>query len=87
VTVNSGKKSGASSFAACVANSGAWSGRGRGRSTVRGFPFLQEPDTTLTRELANTAMWWIDTTWIRLIDNRIGFGHKDEWTPPAAGPS
>jgi uncharacterized protein YhbP (UPF0306 family) len=48
------------------------------------FPFLQQPNTILTRELATTAMWRIDTTWIRLIDNRLGFGHKDEWTPPAA---
>ena len=47
------------------------------------FPFLQQPDAILTRELANTAMWRIDTTWIRLIDNRIGFGHKEEWTRPA----
>ena len=48
------------------------------------FPFLQQPDALLTRELANTAMWRIDTTWIRLIDNQIGFGHEEEWTPPAA---
>jgi uncharacterized protein YhbP (UPF0306 family) len=48
------------------------------------FVFLQQPDTTLTRELANTALWRIDPTWIRLIDNRLGFGHKEEWTPPAA---
>ena len=48
------------------------------------FPFLQQPNAILTRELATTAMWRIDTTWIRLIDNRIGFGHKEEWTPPAA---
>jgi uncharacterized protein YhbP (UPF0306 family) len=49
------------------------------------FPFLQQPGAILTRELATTAMWRIDTTWIRLIDNRISFGHKEEWTPPAAG--
>ena len=48
------------------------------------FPFLQQPDAALTRELANTAMWRIEPTWIRLIDNRAGFGHKEEWTPPAA---
>ena len=47
------------------------------------FPFLQQPDAILTREVVNTAMWRIDTTWIRLIDNQIGFGHKEEWTPPA----
>jgi uncharacterized protein YhbP (UPF0306 family) len=48
------------------------------------FPFLREPNAILTREVANTALWRIDTTWIRLIDNQIGFGHKEEWTPPAA---
>jgi hypothetical protein len=48
------------------------------------FPFLQQPNAVLTRELATTAMWRIEPTWIRLIDNRIGFGHKEEWTPPAA---
>ena len=48
------------------------------------FVFLQQPDMTLTRELANTAMWRITPTWIRLIDNRLGFGHKEEWKPPAA---
>jgi uncharacterized protein YhbP (UPF0306 family) len=47
------------------------------------FPFLQQPNAILTRELATSAMWRIDVTWIRLIDNRIGFGHKEEWTPPA----
>ena len=31
-----------------------------------------------------TAMWGIDVTWIRLIDDQLGFGHKEEWTPPAA---
>ena len=48
------------------------------------FPFLQQPNAILTRELASTAMWRIDIAWIRMIDNRIGFGHKEEWTPPAA---
>ena len=48
------------------------------------FPFLQQPNAILTRELVKTAMWRIDATWIRLIDNQIGFGHKEEWTPPAA---
>ena len=48
------------------------------------FPFLQQPNAILTRELVKTAMWRIDTTWIRLIDNQVSFGHKEEWTPPAA---
>jgi len=45
------------------------------------FPFLQQPNAMLTRELANTALWRIEPTWMRLIDNRAGFGHKEEWTP------
>ena len=45
------------------------------------FPFLQQPSAILTRELVNTAMWRIEPTWMRLIDNRAGFGHKEEWTP------
>ncbi|MCG3150567.1 MAG: hypothetical protein PCFJNLEI_04054 [Verrucomicrobiae bacterium] len=46
------------------------------------FPFLLQPNVILTRALANTALWCIEPTWIRLIDSRLGFGHKDEWTPP-----
>lgn len=46
------------------------------------FPFLQQPNAILSRELANTAIWRIDTSWIRLIDNQAGFGHKEEWTRP-----
>ena len=45
------------------------------------FRFLQQPNAILTRELAGTAMWGIEPTWIRLIDNQAGFGHKEEWTP------
>jgi uncharacterized protein len=48
------------------------------------FPFLQRGDAALTRELAKTAMWRVEPTWMRLIDNRLGFGHKEEWTRPAA---
>jgi uncharacterized protein YhbP (UPF0306 family) len=47
------------------------------------FPFLQKPNAILTQELVNTAMWRIEPTWMRLIDNRSGFGHKEEWTPSA----
>ena len=45
------------------------------------FPFLQQGDATLLRELTKTEMWRIDIMWIRLIDNQLGFGHKEEWTP------
>ena len=47
------------------------------------YPFLQQPNAFLTAELVKTAMWRIDPDWIRLIDNRAGFGHKEEWTRPA----
>ena len=46
------------------------------------FPFLRQTGTVLTRKLAKTAMWRIEPTWVRLIDNEVGFGHKQEWTPP-----
>jgi len=49
------------------------------------FPFLLQPNLVLTPALAKTAMWCIEPTWIRLIDSRLGFGHKEEWTPPQPG--
>jgi uncharacterized protein len=45
-----------------------------------GFSFLLQGNVVLTAELAKTAMWCIEPEWMRLIDNRLGFGHKDEWT-------
>ena len=44
------------------------------------FAFLREGNAILTAELAKTAIWCIEPDWMRLIDNRLGFGHKDEWT-------
>jgi uncharacterized protein YhbP (UPF0306 family) len=29
------------------------------------------------------ALWRIEPAWMRLIDNRRGFGHKEEWTRKA----
>jgi hypothetical protein len=43
------------------------------------FPFLLRGNTALTAEVAKTAMWCIEPEWMRLIDNRLGFGHKEEW--------
>ena len=43
------------------------------------FPFLLQGNATLTAELAKTAMWCIEPESMRLIDNRLGFGHKEEW--------
>jgi len=64
----------------CRQLSGTAQGAGWQMYSAR-FPFLLQPDAILTRELANTAMWRIEPTWMRLIDNRSGFGHKEEWTP------
>jgi uncharacterized protein len=44
------------------------------------FPFLRGDGGPLTAPLATTALWRLEPSWIRLIDNRLGFGHKEEWT-------
>jgi uncharacterized protein YhbP (UPF0306 family) len=43
------------------------------------FPFLLTGNVVLTGALAKSALWRIEPTWLRLIDNRLGFGHKEEW--------
>jgi uncharacterized protein len=43
------------------------------------FPFLLTGNLVLTGALAKSALWKIEPTWMRLIDNRLGFGHKEEW--------
>jgi uncharacterized protein YhbP (UPF0306 family) len=43
-------------------------------------PFVRNAGMTLTEALGKTALWRIEPAWIRLIDNRRGFGHKEEWT-------
>lgn len=43
------------------------------------FPFVASGNVVLTSALARTAMWVIEPEWVRLIDNRLGFGHKEEW--------
>ena len=56
---------------------------------VARFPFLVLENRVLTAALAQTALWRIEPEWMRLIDNRLGFGHKEEWhrhrRPAAAG--
>ena len=46
---------------------------------VTRFPFLMLENQVLTAALAKTAIWCLEPEWIRLIDNRLGFGHKEEW--------
>ncbi|MBM3859071.1 MAG: pyridoxamine 5'-phosphate oxidase [Verrucomicrobia bacterium] len=43
------------------------------------FPFIASGNLLLTSALTKTAIWRIEPEWIRLIDNRIAFGHKEEW--------
>jgi uncharacterized protein YhbP (UPF0306 family) len=30
--------------------------------------------------MERTALWGVAPTWLRLINNRTGFGYKDEWS-------
>ncbi|MDQ7028444.1 MAG: pyridoxamine 5'-phosphate oxidase family protein [Ardenticatenia bacterium] len=43
------------------------------------FTFLRRPPPVLARALLRVDLWSIEPHWVRLIDNRLGFGHKDEW--------
>lgn len=42
------------------------------------FPFIAKAES-LVGPLARARYYKIVPTWIRLIDNRRGFGHKEEW--------
>ena len=42
------------------------------------FPFIARTQA-LARALKSVQFYEIRPTWIRLIDNRLGFGHKQEW--------
>jgi uncharacterized protein YhbP (UPF0306 family) len=43
------------------------------------FPFVKE----LKAVVAQNALYVFSPHWIRLIDNRRGFGFKEEWTLPS----
>ncbi len=47
----------------------------------RAFPYVAE-DPRLAKAVGSAAMWEIRPTWLRVIDNSKGFGHKEEWTAP-----
>ncbi|MEU5995880.1 pyridoxamine 5'-phosphate oxidase family protein [Spirillospora sp. NPDC047418] len=42
------------------------------------FPFVADGGE-LARALASADHWCVRPTWLRLIDNAQGFGHKTEW--------
>jgi uncharacterized protein YhbP (UPF0306 family) len=45
------------------------------------FPFVQHLSAAgLAQALGKTALWQIEPAWMRLINNRRGFGRKEEWT-------
>lgn len=48
------------------------------RHFVRRFEFAAGPE--LLPALAKVDLWKIEPDWIRLIDNGVRFGHKEEWT-------
>jgi len=62
----------------CRQLDGAARKRGWGIYTAR-FPFLLLENQVMTAALAKTALWRIEPDWVRLIDNRLGFGHREEW--------
>ncbi len=43
------------------------------------FPFIARTEV-LAQALKSVHFYEIIPTWIRLIDNRLGFGHKQEWS-------
>jgi uncharacterized protein YhbP (UPF0306 family) len=44
------------------------------------YPFVRDQFTDLVVALQKTKLWKISPTWLRLIDNSIEFGHKEEWS-------
>ncbi len=42
------------------------------------FPFIARAEV-LTQAVTRARVYEILPTWARLIDNRLGFGHKQEW--------
>lgn len=45
---------------------------------TRRFPFVTRQFPDLQAALGSATLWRIIPTWIRLIDNTKGFGHKEE---------
>ena len=63
---------------ACAQLAGAERLKGWGIYSAR-FPFVASGNLVLSAALARTALWRIEPVWMRLVDNRLGFGHKEEW--------
>ncbi|POX38482.1 pyridoxamine 5'-phosphate oxidase [Streptomyces sp. Ru73] len=50
------------------------------------FPYVAV-SPKLRSAMDHTGFWLLSPTWLRLIDNGRGFGHKEEWTAPGAPPA
>ena len=47
--------------------------------------FVWAAATDLAPAITKVELWKLQPDWLRLLDNRQGFGHKTEWTrPPTA---
>jgi uncharacterized protein YhbP (UPF0306 family) len=44
------------------------------------YSFVASGNDVLAAAVAKIALWSLEPDWMRLIDNRLGFGHKEEWT-------
>lgn len=42
------------------------------------FPFIKQQFSAISAALSRTSLWSIRPTWLRLIDNSVAFGHKEE---------
>ena len=49
----------------------------------RRYPFLRRPVRALASALRSAVLWKLELDWIRLIDNRCGFGAAVEWVATA----
>ncbi|MEU1311857.1 pyridoxamine 5'-phosphate oxidase family protein [Streptomyces cinnamoneus] len=45
------------------------------------FPYVEESDR-LREAMERAELWELRPTWLRLVDNGRGFGHKTEWPSP-----
>jgi uncharacterized protein YhbP (UPF0306 family) len=45
------------------------------------FPFTGELQGVIASKTARNTLYTFRPDWVRWIDNRRGFGHKEEWTP------
>lgn len=62
----------------CLALSGEAAQSARAAYLAK-YPFIAA-DERLAKMLAQVTFYQITPTWLRLIDNSLGFGHKEEWT-------